>query len=41
VFLQTINPMIAELNKLTGKRALASQQTKESSKQLSALMEDG
>lgn len=40
-FLQTINPMIAELDRLTGKRALASQQTKESSKQLSALMEDG
>ncbi|GJM04996.1 MAG: hypothetical protein DHS20C09_09870 [marine bacterium B5-7] len=40
-FLQTINPMIAELDRLTGKRALASQQTKETSKQLSALMEDG
>ncbi len=40
-FLQTINPMIAELDRLTGKRALASQQTKESSKQLSTLMEDG
>ncbi len=40
-FLQTINPMIAELDRLTGKRALASQQTKESPKQLSALMEDG
>ncbi|MFT5397142.1 MAG: murein DD-endopeptidase MepM/ murein hydrolase activator NlpD, partial [Gammaproteobacteria bacterium] len=41
VFLQTINPMIAELDRLTGKRALASQQTDKSSKQLSALMEDG
>ncbi len=40
-FLQTINPMIAELDRLTGKRALASQQTEESPKQLSALMEDG
>jgi len=40
-FLQTINPMIAELDRLTGKRALASQQTKESSEQLSVLMEDG
>tara|TARA_R110002096_G_scaffold105107_5_gene231545 strand:- start:34616 stop:36118 length:1503 start_codon:yes stop_codon:yes gene_type:complete len=40
-FLQTINPMIAELDRLTGKRVLASQQAKEASKQLSALMEDG
>jgi murein DD-endopeptidase MepM/ murein hydrolase activator NlpD len=40
-FLQTISPMIAELDRITGKRALASQQSNISSKQLSALMEDG
>lgn len=41
-FLETINPMIAELDRLTGKRTLAAaQQTIESPKQLSALMEDG
>jgi murein DD-endopeptidase MepM/ murein hydrolase activator NlpD len=40
-FLQTINPMIAELDRLTGKRALASQQTENPPQQLSALMEDG
>ncbi len=40
-FLQTINPMIAELDRLTGRRALAVQETKMLSKQPSPLMEDG
>ena len=40
-FLQTISPMIAELDRITGKRALASQQSADSPEHLSALMEDG
>lgn len=40
-FLQTINPMIAELDRLTGRRALAVQETKMLSKQPSSSMEDG
>lgn len=40
-FLQTINPMIAELDRLTGRRALAVQETKMLSKQPTSLMEDG
>lgn len=40
-FLQTISPMLAELDRITGKRALASQESNTSSEHLSALMEDG
>ncbi len=40
-FLQTINPMIAELARLTGRRSLAAQETKMLSKKPSPLMEDG
>lgn len=40
-FLQTINPMIAELDRLTGKRVLAAQQPNIASEQSNSMMEDG
>ena len=40
-FLQTIKPMIAKLDKLTGKRTIASQQKKESFTQSRVLKDDG
>jgi hypothetical protein len=40
-FLQIINPLVTELDRLTGKRAIASRQKKEPSAQFSVLKKDG